>query len=128
LKAQEFFEVMKSLRTIAALALLAIGIAAAPSPSPTPITLVWDYPAEEVTEDLTFNLYTSIDAQLPPEQWTLIKTVPGTARQVTIEVTPGRAFYYVTARNFWSESAPSNTASTPPVPRNDIKAQVRKGP
>lgn len=82
---------------------------------PQNITLIWSQ-ENPATTDITYKVYSSTNLSIPIAQWTLIKLVPGTNYQTTISVTPGRAWYSVTASNFWGETDPSNLAGTPPVP------------
>jgi hypothetical protein len=76
---------------------------------PTTITLAWNY-----QQDIdAFYVYqsTNVTAAMPWQPCTNTA-----ASSVTIQVMPGRMFYYVTASNFWGESGPSNTIGTPAVP------------
>lgn len=93
--------------------------------SPQNITLHWTYPPSEVTPDLSFRLYT---ASVLGGPWTVLKTIPGTNTQTTISVIPAKAFYYLTASNFWGESDPSTVAGTPAPPVSGGTLSITKGP
>lgn len=88
-----------------------------------PITLLWDYPASNLSTDLVFRVYTSSDLT----NWTALATVPGGTNGVlSLQVLPAEAFYYVTASNFWGESLPSAPASTPPIPASQFPLRISR--
>ena len=106
---------MKFIRSIAVLCLLLAVNAAAPSGL---VTLSWDYPAYELSDKLTFKVYSSATMVLPLESWPVLTNVSGTNLSVKLQILPGQRFFYMTASNFWGESGPSNLIGTPPLPRD----------
>ncbi len=88
------------------------------------ITLAWDYPAAET--NVVFKLYWSGTLAVPWNQWKVMTNLPGTVREISIAVQPREMFFVITSSNFWGESDPSNTASTPPPPRSPVLS-VRRG-
>lgn len=83
-------------------ALAAIASAAA-------LTLTWDpNPAED--QVTSYQVYQATNVAGP---YTLIGSTTNTS--FTLPLPPGRYFFYVTASNFWTESSPSQTVSTPPL-------------
>jgi hypothetical protein len=78
--------------------------------------VMWDYPADELSTDLTFNLYETTNASLPLSAWKRLKNLPGTTLSCTVQVQPGQHFFVLTASNYLGESEFSNVASTPGNP------------
>jgi hypothetical protein len=80
-----------------------------------PVTLEWDPLAPK--SEAEYTVYELSVATLPIEQWIVgaILHARTVQSRVTINVEPGLHIFFVTARNYWGESAPSNTATTPPV-------------
>jgi len=111
---------MKKLLTVLGLVAL-VAIAAPPSGK---VTLVWDYPTNEMTTNLWFNLYHSTNITVPLANWPLMTNIVGTTNLVKIQVVPGEHYFYVTASNWWAESPPSNVAATPPLPRTSSGLQI----
>ena len=112
------------------MSLCALFLTAVPSPAGTTatndITLAWDYPASELSTNLSFKLYHSVNPAQPLAQWTPITNIAGTNLSVSLPVEVGVHFFYLTASNWWGESDPSNVASTPPPPRSGILG-IRRG-
>lgn len=89
------------------------------------ITLAWDYPPEEFTTNVSFNLRASADPTLPLAQWQIVTNT--TSQQVTLPITPGFSFFICTATNsiadtnagpnfgIGRESPPSNWAPRDPI-------------
>lgn len=128
--------------------LLLIAVAAASAfalilPNPAPLKLVWDYPTNAMSANLTFNLYSHTNPAIPLSNWVRVAIYPATnwhsnsvciapvtgtnfVLTITNMTTPGAQFYYVVASNLWGEfSAPSNTLGLPAVPSKseNLKAQ-----
>lgn len=82
------------------------------------VRLAWDYPEVERSSDIQFRLYHSTDLST----WSLVQTIPHDATEIVLPVTLGPNFYTMRAYSiFWeTESDPSNTASTPAVPRATV--------
>lgn len=105
---------------IAAIILLALDrVIGAPGDTPTgpvAITLYWDPnpPAEEV------QVYVVRQATNVLGPWSIVATPTTTNTIITLPV-PGKWFWFVTASNFWGESVPSNTNSTP-LPAGKVQA------
>lgn len=109
------------LALIAVLALLVLPVNAALRDS---VTLAWNYPEPNDIE--TFVIYSSDEANTPLP-WAKLMEVPGKDKdgkpvtEYTIKpIAPGKHFFYVTAKNFWGESDPSNTAGTPGIPGRGV--------
>jgi hypothetical protein len=83
------------------------------------ITLVWNYPSNEMSADLTFIMYHSpVMTNLLP--WTVITNIVGTSTTCVVNLVPGENCLYVTASNFGLESPPSNILRFPPVAKFGI--------
>lgn len=112
--------------------------------TPRPLILLWDYPTNAISTDLTFNLYSQTNLAIAPSNWVRVATYPaqnwysngvwtlpvqGTNYVVTVTnlVLPGVQWYYVTASNFWSDSDPSNTLGLPPVPAQSVNMRAQRG-
>ena len=80
--------------------------------APKDAHFAWDYPTNELSADLVFKLYSTDNLSLPMSQWALKVTVTGTNTMVSVPMTNGWQFFYVTASNEWGESVPSNTVTT----------------
>ena len=104
-----------------ALAALAAGL----NPSGR-VRLAWDYPTNELSTNLVFRLYTSTNSMLEATNWTVLTNVVGTNLSVDIRIVPGERFFFLTASNFWGESFLSNIASTPALPRADLKPTITR--
>jgi hypothetical protein len=86
----------------------------------TNVTLVFDYPVNELSTNLTFKFYSSTNAAAPLASWTLFAAVPATNTTYTFPLQPQQRFFFVTASNYWAESDPSSVASTPVPPRSGV--------
>lgn len=82
------------------------------------VTLAWDWPIPESPD--AFIIYHSTNVTVTLTNWQKLVTVSGTNREVTVPAVPGVHFYYATSSNYWGESVPSNTASTPDSPRSGV--------
>lgn len=92
-------------------------------PAPTPVTtlamgksgtslIVLSWQANDPAQQIAaYNVYTSGSRTGP---FTPVGSTPGTS--LNVSVTPGAAYYYVTASNFWGETDPGNIVSTPSPP------------
>ena len=118
---------MKTLRLpFLCLSLILANSTPAGTPASCDVTLAWDYPASELSTNLCFKLYHSVNPAQPLAQWTPITNVAGTNLSVTIQVDVGVHFFFLTASNWWGESDPSNVASTPLPPRSGVLT-IRRG-
>lgn len=90
------------------------------------VTLAWDYPAEEHTADITFRIYSTTDASLPPADWPLLTTTKNLS--VDVPMVPGKRLFYATAySDFWQvESNPSEAVSTPALPVNGLQLRISR--
>ena len=73
---------------------------------------IWDYPTNELCDDLVFKLYSTDNIAQPMSEWPVKVVVPGTNTSAVVPMTNGWQFFYITASNAWGESAPSNTVTT----------------
>lgn len=105
--------------------ILAVTVGATNFSEPASVTLLWEYPVEDVTPDLQFKLYHKSDLSSP---WEVLQTVPGAERSYTFQILPGAHFFVATTVNFWGESEFSNDASTPRTPGSVYNLQIRKTP
>jgi len=72
------------------------------------VGLAWDAnPTNE--EVLSYQVYQASNVIGP---WELVLTVTNTNATIRLP-SPRRAFWYVTASNYWGESGPSNITNTP---------------
>lgn len=83
----------------------------------TSARLEWDYPVLELL-DVRFNVYHASNVSGPYTVFTNVATT-----NVTVAITEGAHFYYVTATNDWGESDPSNTAFAA-VPRRGQNLKI----
>lgn len=110
--------------------------AAAPAPAEMKqLALSWDYGTNGVTTNLVFMLYQSGDVSVPLTNWVPYMEIPvtdyltngaytmpvvGTNYVFTFAFSMDASreqFWYVTARNSWGESNPSNVLATDPAVR-----------
>lgn len=82
----------------------ALSASAVVLPSPT-VTLMWDYPAEELGTNLIFKIYHSTDPTLPAMAWPELTNVIGTNLSVSLPMESGAHFFTLTASNSAGESA-----------------------
>lgn len=69
------------------------------------LMLVWDYPAEELSTDLTFKVYSHTNVAVPVSQWPVIAHLVGTNTSFEIPEWLGPERYFqVTASNAFGES------------------------
>lgn len=115
-----------SMRVRIGFVLLLVGICIA-AVGIKPVILEWDYPTVDESPDLVFKLYHSPIASAPLANWVCLTNIPGTNRQVRVNVEAGKNFFYLTASNWWGESTPSNVASTPALPRSDMQPTIKRG-
>ena len=89
------------------------------------ITLAWNYPTNELSTNLTFNLYHSLTIT-NPLPWTVMTNIVGTNLVCSLNIIPGEHYFYVTASNFWGESVPSNILGLPPVAKSNLVLKATK--
>lgn len=88
------------------------------------VTLVWDYPTAALSTNLQFLIYGSTNLDTPTTEWQLLTNTIGTNRSVSVRVQPGQWYFVATASNYWGVSRPSNVASTPAPPLDDVKLWI----
>lgn len=88
------------------------------------VVLEWDYPAQEVTTNLSFQVYGSTNINTPMTNWAVLASVPGTNKQARFVISPGRYFFVMTASNEWGKSDFSDVVSTSPLPRSDVNVRI----
>ena len=88
-----------------------------------PLTLAWNYPTNEMSTNLTFKMYHSLNVT-NPLPWTVITNIVGTSLQCYLDVVKGEHYYYVTASNMWGESIPSNILGLPPVAKTITNLKI----
>lgn len=111
----------------ALLALLVLGLAPATDFTVSqPVTFEWES-SNEVTPDLSFNLYKADSPTAPRSDWIKIITIPGSNTWQTVIFRPGKTYWTVTASNFWGESDFSNIVGTPATVLNLTNVQAHLG-
>lgn len=90
------------------------------------VTLEWDYPEAERSTNLTFYVFTSTNVAVPLTNWTALTNVVGTNLSVQLQIDPGQRYFVMTASNFWGQSDFSEVASTPSLPRRDMKLKLSR--
>jgi hypothetical protein len=81
--------------------------------APKDALLEFDYPASELTTNVTFYLRSTNDISAPLATWPVVQVLnSGTNRFEPVPMTGGWRFFYATASNEWGESLPSNTLTT----------------
>lgn len=84
------------------------------------VQLSW--PANDPSQQITaYNVYTSGSKTGP---FTPVGSTPGTT--LTVAVTPGISYFYVTASNFWGETDPGTIVSTPAVPSRVNNVTIKR--
>jgi hypothetical protein len=84
-------------------------------PEPVTVTLSWtNAPADQEVTAYYVRQATNITGP-----WTVVVATTNTQRTITLP-SQGRWFWFVTASNFWGESIPSNTNSTP-IPAGKVQ-------
>lgn len=101
-------------------------LAALPGQLRTTVVLFWDYPANELSTNLTFKIYSTTNAALAVSSWPVLTNKVGTNTTITLPIDAVQRYYVVTASNWWGESDFSNVAGTPPLPRD--QTNLRLGP
>jgi hypothetical protein len=72
-------------------------------PSPK-VTLAWDYPADQLGTNLSFNIYHTTNITLPMADWEIVTNVVGTSLSASLLLQSGAHFFAVTASNLVGES------------------------
>lgn len=90
-------------------------------PATNSVTLLWDYPPEELEAALSFNVYEGTSLAVTQDQWHLAANV--TNQTITLPVVPGLHLFHVTATNSAAglESPPSNWIFRPPIAPSGLK-------
>lgn len=92
------------------------------------ITLSWPtYPKNELTTNISFNVYSTTNVILPLPLWPMVTNVSGLRTNVAIPIQAGITFYYVTATNRMGESSPFSNVVSEQVPRSDV-LHIEPGP
>lgn len=106
--------------TLLILGALMLAICARGAGTPVNLTAQWTYTNQPPD---VFKVYQTSNLGLPLTNWLVVATVPGvttsgtnswTTTNAFFSVIPGVYFWTVTASNFWGESIPGNTPSSPP--------------
>lgn len=90
---------------------------AAQSALRTNVTLVWSYPTNELSTNLTFKIYSFTNLNQPKIQWQVFANVVGTNLSLIVPVQPVATYYTLTASNMLGESDFSNADQQPAPPR-----------
>jgi hypothetical protein len=116
-------KLLKSICFLIVLIALVMVPAARAAETNRPVTVLWDYPANELT-NVTFYVYQSTNITTPLTNWIVLTNVTGVTT-AKISVLPGVNHFAVSASNFWGRSF-SGVASTPPQPRSDVTLSVQR--
>jgi hypothetical protein len=92
------------------------------------VRLQWDYPTNDLSEDLWFNLYSTTNIAAPLSTWPMVTNFVGTSTVATVSVPWGeKRFFTVIASNYWGEfSAFSNVTNTPAATTNITNLKIMK--
>jgi hypothetical protein len=93
------------------------------------LRLAWSYDTNQLSTNLSFNIYGSTNLAQPVSSWPILTNVIGTNTSCDLWLTPAQYFFVGTASNFWGEtSVTSNLVVTPPAPQpiND-SLKIQKG-
>lgn len=93
--------------------------------SPKTVRLIWTYPADEVTPELGFVIFSSTNIAIPLTNWLVLTNAPGTSRSLVITAVPGKNYFAMKATNALGESDFSEVAIGI-LPRSDVNLQVTK--
>lgn len=91
----------------------------------TNVVLEFDYPATELSTNLTFKVYSTTNITQPVTNWPVLLTVVGTNASITIPMTAQQRFFVITASNYWGEGNFSAVAQTPPPPRDLVQVRLK---
>lgn len=75
-----------------------------PAPAPK-VKLEWDYPPEQLSTNLSFNIYHTTNISVPITEWKVLTNVVGTNLSVTLPKENGAHFFALTASNASGESS-----------------------
>jgi hypothetical protein len=95
-------------------------IGAPPGVMRTNLTLRWDYPANELSTNLTFKIYSTTNLSLPVTNWPVFVTVVGTNLSHPVPVEDFKRFFSMTASNLIGEGNFSMVVEKPAPPRDQI--------
>jgi len=127
---------MKRVLAVLVLATLVIAATTRPPLPPTAralalpqlvsLTLSWEYPPSELSNDIVFRVYHTTNIVTP--DWQIITNVLGGKTNVIVQALPGYHYYSVASYSvFWGqESSFSSVTSTPPAPRSDLNLTIGK--
>lgn len=88
----------------------------APPADPTPIGTVhlgWDYPVDQLSADLVFEIRHSVDLRLPVAQWPVLTNVVGTNLSIPFPMERGQHFFVITVSNSVSGTGFAGDVSSP---------------
>lgn len=108
------------------------------APFRSTVIVEWQMPAGSVIPD-AYVLHATNDLSVPLTNWpvytTFVEPLAGQSNvflfalsvtnRVTLPVTPGMMFYYLTSSNIWGETGPSQVAWTPPLPQQPARTTIR---
>jgi hypothetical protein len=79
------------------------------------VTFAWgdiNPPATQADPSYHYNFYHSTNILVPLTNWVKIATVASGVTNLPVNIPAGTHYFFVTAQDWWSESPPSNIAST----------------
>ena len=100
----------------------------------TNVTLICNYPVEELVSNLWFKVYASTNISTPVSNWPVVAVISSTNATISGTNVSFKAplvgivqtFYAVSASNSWwqADGDFSNVALTPPIPRDIISLRL----
>jgi hypothetical protein len=79
------------------------------------VTFAWgdnNPPATQADPSYHYNFYHSTNVTVPLTNWVKIATAASGVTNLPVNIPAGTHYFFVTAADWWSESPPSNIAST----------------
>ncbi len=105
--------------------LAAVALATTPGAMRSSVTLAWDpYPTNEISPELVIRIYSTTNLATPYTNWPFLVATSATNSSVTFALDAQQRWFIATASNYWGEGDFSNVASTPPLPRSDIRLHL----
>lgn len=99
------YRISKHFLALIFLTSLAASAAIIPPSENSNVKLEWDYPLDQLSPTLFFNIYHSTNINVPVSQWQVLTNVVGTNLSVVLPKLEGTHFFTITASNASGESA-----------------------
>lgn len=89
------------------------------------VRLAWSYDTNQLSTNLSFNIYGSQHLSLPASQWPLLTNVPGPNLSCDLQLQPAQYFFVATATDFWGETSITSNLVVTPAPPQPINDSLR---